>query len=550
MKFKSIIIAALALLCASIANAAVQMSPLFTDNMVMQQKSDAPVWGTATPGATVKVVTSWNKASYSATAAEDGKWMVKVQTPKAGGPYSMTVTEAGQEPVTIKNILIGEVWLCSGQSNMQMPVRGSWAKVYDCDQEVEDAKYPKIRLISVERLTSSKPEDNFTTYGDGWQVCSPETIAEFSATAYFFGREIHRQKNVPVGLIHSSWGGTTIEAWMPKESLAGVKDLGVQAEFVSTWPAEREDRRIKTQQANDAWGRLVNAYDDLYAASTGFAEVGLNDSGWDDMKLPGNIEKVYPKYDGHVHVRKVVDIPAEWEGKQLTLYMGGVDDSDITYFNGAQVGKSSGWNRQRKYNVPANLVKAGKAVLAICIMDQGGNGGIVGNDDSFYLQGPDGQKVSLAGQWKSKKNETEYKIPAKPVNMYNEPYWSTVLYNAMIAPLVPYTIKGAIWYQGCSNDDRAYQYRDLQRLLINAWRQKWGYDFPFYITQLANYRGLQTVPCEGTFAELREAQFLATKTVPNTGMAVITDIGDARDIHPRNKQEVGRRLALQALNKT
>ena len=552
MKTLNKLIALCILAVASVLNASaeIKMNPLFTDNMVMQQKSDAPVWGTAEPKAKVTVKTSWNKASYSATADEAGKWMVKVSTPKAGGPYSISITEQGAEPITIKNVLIGEVWICSGQSNMQMPVKGGWAKVNNCDEEIANAKYPKMRLLSVERLTSSKPEDNFTTYGNGWQECAPENIAGFSATAYFFGREIHKKTGVPVGLIHTSWGGTTIEAWMSKEALAGVKDLGSQAEFVSGWPATREERRAKSQGAVDAWNRLSNTFDDAFVHFADFSEEKFDDSRWDNMKLPGNIERVYGGFDGHILVRRTVDIPAAWAGKEIKMYIAGVDDKDFTYFNGTQIGGEQGWNKARVYTIKGDLVKEGKTQVAIRIMDKSGNGGISGNDQSFYLEGPDGSKVSLAGQWKSKKDADYSSMPARPVNMYNEPYWSTVLYNSMIAPLVPYTIKGAIWYQGCSNEDRAYQYQDLMKLLIADWRDKWGYDFPFYITQLANYTRLQTQPTESTWAELREAQLMAARTVPNTGMAVTIDIGEANDIHPRNKQEVGRRLALQALNKT
>lgn len=540
------------LLSATALNAAaeIKMCPLFTDNMVMQQKSDAPVWGKAEPGAKVKVTTSWNKKSYTAEADKDGKWMVKVSTPGAGGTYTMKISENGGEPLTIKNILIGEVWLCSGQSNMQMPVSGNWAKVNNHEQEVKDAKYPKIRLISVERTTSSVPEDNFTTYGDGWQVCAPENIAEFSATAYFFGREIHKKRGVPVGLIHSSWGGTVIEAWMTKDALAGVKDLGTQAEMVSGWPTDREERRAKSTEAMNAWNRLASTFDDVYKQADDFKNEKYDDSRWETMKLPGNLERTYRNFDGHVLVRRNVEIPAAWAGKSVTMHIGGVDDKDITYFNGNKIGENSGWNKARTYTIPAELVKAGKAIIAIRIMDVSGGGGIVGNDQSFYLQGADGNKISLAGNWKSKKDADYSGMPARPVNMHNEPYWSTVLYNAMINPLVPYSIKGAIWYQGCSNDTRAYQYQDLMRLMIADWREQWGYDFPFYITQLANYTGRQTAPGESTWAELREAQSMAAKVVPNTGMAVTIDIGEANDIHPRNKQEVGRRLALQALNKT
>ena len=531
--------------------AKINLCPLFSDNMVLQQRADAPVWGKAEPNATITVTTSWNKATYTTQADQEGKWSVKVRTPKAGGPYSMTINESGNESISLNNILIGEVWLCSGQSNMQMPVSGSWAKVTNHEQEVKDAaKYPKIRLLSVERMTSSKPEDNFTTYGDGWMVCSSESIAEFSATAYFFGREIHLKQGVPVGLIHSSWGGTVIEAWMTKDALKGVKDLGTQAEMVSGWPAEREERRAKSQGAVEAWNRLAAAYDSVNVEFDDFKNDKYDDSRWDNIKLPGNIEQNYRNFDGHVLVRKSIEIPAEWAGKSLKMCIQGVDDKDVTYFNGVKIGENSGWNRARTYTIPAELVKAGKAIVAIRIMDTSGNGGITGNDQSFYVEGTDGKKVMLSGEWKAKKDADYSLMPAKPVNMYNEPYWSTVLYNAMISPLVPYTIKGAIWYQGCSNDDRAYQYQDLMRLMIADWREQWGYNFPFYITQLANYTARQTQPTESTWAELREAQTMAAQIVPNTGMAVTIDIGEAGDIHPRNKQEVGRRLALQALNKT
>ena len=531
--------------------AKINLCPLFSDNMVLQQRADAPVWGKAEPNATVIVATSWNKATYTTQADQAGKWSVKVRTPKAGGPYSMTINESGNESITLNNILIGEVWLCSGQSNMQMPVSGSWAKVTNHEQEVKDAaKYPKIRLLSVERMTSSKPEDNFTTYGDGWMVCSSESIAEFSATAYFFGREIHLKQGVPVGLIHSSWGGTVIEAWMTKDALKGVKDLGTQAEMVSGWPAEREERRAKSQGAVEAWNRLAAAYDSVNVEFDDFKNDKYDDSRWDNIKLPGNIEQNYRNFDGHVLVRKSIEIPAEWAGKSLKMCIQGVDDKDVTYFNGVKIGENSGWNRARTYTIPAELVKAGKAIVAIRIMDTSGNGGITGNDQSFYVESADGKKIMLSGEWKAKKDADYSLMPAKPVNMYNEPYWSTVLYNAMISPLVPYTIKGAIWYQGCSNDDRAYQYQDLMRLMIADWREQWGYNFPFYITQLANYTARQTQPTESTWAELREAQTMAAQIVPNTGMAVTIDIGEAGDIHPRNKQEVGRRLALQALNKT
>ena len=531
--------------------AQVHLSPLFTDNMVLQQKTDAPVWGTAAPGAEISVYTSWNRNTSTTVADTDGKWMVKVRTPKAGGPYSMKITENGQNPVTIDNVLSGEVWLCSGQSNMEMPVKG-WGKVMNYEQELKDAaKYPKIRLLEVQRNVSPVPETDFTADAEGWMVCSPETLEEFSATAYFFGREIHLKRNVPVGLINTSWGGTIIEAWMSHEALEGVKDLEDEADWVTEWPSSKEDRRKSAQEGMKVWDEMAAAFSKTYLhLDEDFPTHRQKDDDWDRMNLPGKIESVYPALDGHVLVRREVEIPAVWEGKALKMHIHAVDDLDYAYFNGVQIGTGVGWNIKREYDVPAELVKSGKALVAMRIIDNGSTGGVLGEADSFYLEVPDGNKVSLAGEWKSKKAADYSVLPPKPRNTYDDPNWSTVLYNAMINPLVPYAVKGAIWYQGCSNTDRAFQYRDLMTLMIEDWRKAWGYDFPFYITQISSWMDHQTQPEESSWAELREAQAIAADVTANTGLAVTTDIGDALDIHPKNKQEVGRRLALQALNKT
>ena len=529
-------------------SAEVKMSPLFTDNMVLQQKTDAPVWGTADPGAQIQVMTSWNKRVYTVNADEDGKWMVKVATPKAGGPYVLAVKENGADAKVINNVLIGEVWLCSGQSNMEMPVKG-WGKIKDYEKELKDAaKYPKIRLIEVKKELSPVPKEDFVADADGWMVCSPETLEEFSAAAYFFGREIHEKRNVPVGLINTSWGGTQIEAWMSRDAFQGVKDLEQEADWVRTWPADKEERACITEKGINDWKELQEAFDKAYLnVNHDMASYVYDDSKWDEQKFPGWFEY---GFDGHVFIRREVMIPESWSGKPVRMHIAAVDDRDFTYFNGTLIGEMDGWTLERSYEIPAELVKAGKAVVAMRIIDTKDEGGINGKDDTFYLEGPDGDRVSLAGDWKINKVADYRAFPIRPVNMKDYPNWSTALYNAMINPLVPYAVKGAIWYQGCGNVDRAYQYRDLMSLMIEDWRQVWGYSFPFYITQLANYLDRQTDPEASVWAELREAQDIASRVTANAGMAVTIDIGEANDIHPKNKQEVGRRLALQALNKT
>ena len=552
---KRILITVLVIMTSAILSAEVvaeiKMSPLFTDNMVLQQRTEAPVWGEAEPGSAVSVYTSWNKSKYETIAAADGKWMIKVRTPKAGGPYFMTVSENGTEAEKIENILIGEVWLCSGQSNMEMPLKG-WGKVMNYEQEIKDAaKYPKIRLLEVQKNTSPCPIDDFTADSDGWMVCSPQTIEEFSSTAYFFGRELHLKRNVPVGLINTSWGGTIIEAWMSHEALEGVKSLEDEADMVAKWPASKHDRLTEYQNQTKAWNKIAEGYNEMALnMETDFASCCYDDSGWASFGLPAQIEKLKAGFDGHVLVRRTVEIPSAWDGQEITFHCRAVDDKDMTYFNGTLIGETDHWNMAREYKIPAELVKSGKALVAIRIVDHGSGGGISGEASQFFLQGPDGQRVSLAGDWKYKIIADYSVFPPKPLNMYDDPNWSTVLYNSMINPLVPYAIKGAIWYQGCSNTDRSYQYRDLMSLMIDDWRNAWGYDFPFYITQLSNFMEYQTQPCESSWAELREAQDIAARVTSNTGMAVTIDIGDANDIHPKNKQEVGRRLALQAMNKT
>lgn len=531
-------------------SAQVVLPPLFSDNMVLQQKTEAPIWGKAAPGAEIKVTVSWHRRSYETVTSDDGTWQVEVSTPKAGGPYSLTILENGRSPLTLSNVLVGEVWLCSGQSNMEMPVGGSWGKVLNYEHEIaEAARYPEIRLMSVDLLSSPLPKDDFSAVNDGWMVCSPESVDTFSATAYFFGKEIHLKENVPVGLINASWGGTVIEAWMSREALEGVKDLEDQAEMVFGWPCDPEVRRTEYMKELDDWVRRNAGYDREHIGREDFAQICFDDSRWDILAFPGYIESLYPDLDGHVLARRTVSLPSFWAGHPVVLHMDAVDDNDITYFNGVRVGETYGWNLERNYTIPAEAVAEGEAVIAIRIMDTKGTGGIAGGFDSFFLEGPDGSRVSLSGEWCVTKDLDYNGFSHKPVNKYDDPNWPTLLFNAMINPLIPYSIKGAIWYQGCSNEERAYQYRDLMRLMIRDWRSRWGYDFPFYITQLANFRPLQTVPCNSMWAELREAQDMAARTVAGTGMAVTIDIGDANDVHPKNKQEVGRRLALQALNK-
>lgn len=528
------------------ADAQVKLQPMFTDNMVLQQQTDAPIWGTATAGRTVSVTTSWNKRSYSAKAAVDGRWSVRVATPKAGGPYTITISDG--TPVTLKNVMIGEVWLCTGQSNMEMPVEG-WGKVNNYKAEEEEAnKYPNIRLLNIKHAISTTPSDTCSADGGGWQVCSAQTVAEFSAAGYFFGRNLNVNRKVPIGLIGCNWGGTYCEAWTSRDALSAMPDFKKGLERVAKLPATQEGRReYYTRQYNKWYDRMDRKDRMTSGGGWAWAEPSLTlGNEWGQMHVPGYIEENgLPYFDGIVWFRRTVDIPAAWAGKDLTLHLGPIDSEDITYVNGIEVGRHDGWQDTRVYHVPGWMVKEGKNTIAIRVRDNGSDGGIYGKPEEVYIALDGQQRISLVGTWRYRVAVDFAELGPRPLSKEETPNEPTVLFNAMIHPLVPYAVRGAIWYQGESNEDRAYQYRELLPTMIADWRHQWGTDLDFYIVQLANYRHRRDVPVESQWAEIREAQLMAT-SVARTGLAVAVDIGDPLDIHPKNKQEVGRRLALAA----
>ncbi|MDR1764041.1 MAG: 9-O-acetylesterase [Dysgonamonadaceae bacterium] len=530
--------------------ATIELPKFFTDNMVLQRQTEAAIWGKAAPGKEVRVATSWNKKIYLVKAEASGRWLVKVSTPEAGGPYSISISD-GKE-VRLNNILIGEVWLCSGQSNMEMPLAG-WGKVNNYEQEIADAKYPQIRLLTITKTTSTKPlaDDVKSVGGDGWQECSPQTIENFSSTAYFFGRKLFKELNVPIGLINSSWGGTILEAWMSGETLSQVPDFkdavaDMQAKAASSATEAENARRL------EEWNQTILAADEGFKGLTPvWAALGFDDSGWEEMNIPGVWENgVHKGLDGLVWFRKTVEIPEQMKGEDLEISLDMIDDEDITYFNGVKIGETKGYAVSRKYVVPKKLVKTGKNVITVRVNDTGGDGGLYGSEKLIYLskKGAE-QAIPLAGAWKYKVAVDYAKYSPIPKSEDDTPNRVTVLYNSMINPLKNMAIRGAIWYQGESNVGRAEQYKTIFPLMIEDWRKAFNNDFPFYYVQLANYLARQPEPAESAWAELRDAQ-LQTRHLEHTGMAVIIDIGDAKDIHPKNKQDVGLRLALIALAKT
>lgn len=523
----------------------ITLNPLFTDNMVLQQNQEIPIWGNAEPGG--EVVITLNEEQKTAVADDEGNWKVNLSPQSAGGPYELIVK--GEETLTIKNVMVGEVWICSGQSNMEMAVEAEWGKIDNSKEEVLNANYPNIRLLRVEKETANIPQDNFNS--EGWKECSSETIPEFSAVAYLFGRKLHKELNVPIGLIESAWGGTVVEAWTSGQSLKKIPEFTDLVSFIESDESTNEEKAIAAKKKLNEWpDKIERILKDRGTFNHGFQNPDYNIDKWKTMKLPSIWEDTGLELDGIVWFSKNVNVPKSWEGEDLILSLGKINDYDITWFNGKRVGRGTDVADSRIYKVPSSIVKIGKNRITVQVLDIGNVGGLYGPAKDMKLIKKE-ESISLIGEWKYKVELNKIdvnKLPEKPsINSgANRP---TVLFNGMIHPLLSYGIQGAIWYQGEGNAERAYQYRTLFKTLIKDWRNAWDEgEFPFLFVQLANFKEVKQQPTEDSWAELREAQTMALE-LPNTGMAVTIDIGDAKDIHPTNKQDVGKRLALNALAK-
>ena len=525
--------------------AKVKLPTVFGDNMVFQQKTKVWIWGKTDAGKTVKVSATWAKASVSAVADSNGDFKVGLNTPSFGGPYKVTIND-GDETV-LNDVLLGDVWICSGQSNMEMPVAG-WGKINNYEQEIAEANYPKIRLLQADHVTSNVPLADAKVWNGGWKTCTSKNIPEFSSVAYFFAREIVKKTGIPIGLIHTSWGGTIAEAWTSSATLKTIPDFVAAVETIEKSATQVKGASMEEQLVT--WSKSVLANDaGLQGGYAGWQSATFDAASWKSIVLPANWESNgLDNVDGVVWFRKTVVIPQTWAGKDVKLDLGPIDDNDVTFVNGSKVGETVGYGNNRLYTIPGEKVKAGPFVIVVRVTDTGGGGGIYGGQNTLSISSANGETQSLNGEWKFNLGLDFKTIPPMP-GSNDGPNRATVLYNAMINPYLQFPIKGAIWYQGESNADRANQYRTLFPAMIQDWRKSWKQpNFPFYFVQLANFMKVESEPVPSAWAELRDAQ-KQTLSLPNTGMAVAIDIGDAVDIHPKNKQDVGKRLAYIALAK-
>jgi len=530
MKIKKEYLLLVALCFVSVmVSANVRLPKIFANNMVLQRNTPIPVWGWA--DANEKIEIRFNTQIKKTKADKNGKWIIRLDYETAGGPYELSIK--GKNKIVIKNVLVGEVWLCSGQSNMEFTV----SEAINAEKEMNDANFPMIRHFDVANAIGSLPKEDVK---DGkWEVCSKTTVGNFTAVGYFFAKKIYDELKIPIGLINASWGGTNSEAWTSREAFESSQEFKemiaempkVSLDSMSNAYIKNEAKRIEVLQ-----GAKINL-----AKALTYKETSFDDANWPEFDEPREWERQeLGELDGVVWLRKTIQVAANDAGKEASIELARVFDEDITYLNGVEIGRNDKWNATRKYAIPEGVLKEDKNVIAIRIVDNGGSGGISGNDEEIKINTANAV-IMLKGKWK-------YQVEEIFSNIGKDSY-PTLLYNAMINPLIPYAFQGVLWYQGESNAWRAYEYRKVFPLLINDWRKKWNKgDFPFYFVQLSSYDILKGNSNNGSmWAELREAQTM-TLSLPNTGMCVTTDIGNPNDVHPTNKQDVGKRLAAIALH--
>lgn len=515
----------------------VKMPATFSDNMVLQQGKPIPVRGTADPSEKITVEFCGQRLQTVADGA--GKWRVTL-TPLSQSSEPAEMRVSGANVITIRNVLVGDVWLASGQSNMAVPVR----EAENAAKEIEAANYPGIRVFMVTRDIASSPRQD---PAGTWLICTPENAGAFSAVAYFFARELHTKYRIPMGIINSAVGSSSCEAWTPADVLLADKSLPQPAAIP---PEEYPDWKTYDAVQKRIYDAAAHKDPGIKPECLAWADPQQDTSDWKDVIVPGSIEARGMKIDGAVWFRKEVDIPATWTGRDLALYLGPISDNSVAFMNGTEIGRKEN-NRQewvfRTHRIPAKLVKEGRNVIAVRIFNEIGNGGFYPDYPApLKIYKDEGSAIVISGTWKCK-----VELALEPATMARllprGHHVPAALFNAMIAPFADFPVRGFLWYQGESNAGRPKEHTTLFPAMIESWRKLWGDEkLPFYFVQLASYRARKDQPCDEGWAYMRESQ-QKTLALHDTGMAVTIDIGDATNVHPRNKRDVGKRLARWAM---
>jgi len=525
-------ILSLLVLMGSLAHAEIKLPAIFSDGIILQRDTKFSIQGWATVNE--KINLKFNGKTYKTKADRKGNWTLKLPPQKAGGPHEMVFT--GENEIKISNILFGDVWLCSGQSNMVLPMERVKENYTD---EIAFANYPEIRNFFIPASTNLNEAQNDLPQGS-WKEANPHDVLGFSAVAYFFAKKIYTKYKIPIGIINASVGGTPIEAWIGEEGYsefpAILKTIAQNKDTAYIDSLVHSGKSTGTAWINDN-GLLENPkwYEESYIPK-----------GWNNISIPGYWEDQGVKnLDGVVWYRREIDVPESMTVVSAKMFMGRIVDADIVYVNGIQTGNITYQYPPRRYTIPAGILKPGKNTIVIRVTNNSGKGGFVPDKPYFLTTGKD--EIDLKGTWQYKVGEVYEPTKSEGGISFSAQNQPSALHNAMIAPLANQKIKGFVWYQGETNAWNPAPYNKLLTTLIADWRKKWhDENLPFLYVQLANFMDVDFLPTESVWAELRFAQFQAL-AIPNTAMAVAIDLGEWNDIHPLNKKDVGERLALGAM---
>ena len=503
--------------------------------MVVQRREPIPIWGWSNTN--TEIVLNFAGEKRSAISDNSGAWRTTFSPREAGGPYELHIA-SDRESITVRDILVGDVWLCSGQSNMEWILRNT----ENAAEEIANSKNSDIRHFKVPHTWALAPSERLA--GGSWTAANPDSAGAFTAIGYYFAKKVNTETGIPVGLLHSSWGGSTIESWMSPEALGETNEEALGRMEQLSADAERRAKSIKDKLSR--WPDALVSH--VEAADSDWSSAELDESGWLEVSAPQLWESQgLEGVDGVVWYRKTFHLNENQTAGGLVLGLARIDDNDITWVNGYKVGETNAYDMVRRYDVPAKFLKSGENQIAIRIEDTGGGGGIYSDANLLYIETSDGRRLPLTGRWKIKADKVTVSM------MTDANHTPTALYNKMLHPLFAFPIKGVLWYQGESNADNveeALKYRGQFQNLIKDWRKSWRKpELAFYWVQLANFNSNHDTDAASPWAIVRDAQTAALE-LQNTGQAVTIDVGNPNDIHPRDKKTVGTRLALIALNKT